>query len=128
MYIEKTFSAFLEALEKQPSARPAGPHVVGHAGKPAGQRSWIRAPLIVRDRTISSASFQTQVCPACIACASSVRKMARGLSVQDARGVEQAALAARVGELPRAKRHRLVGGPVASAPEESGCWAGSDAP
>ena len=106
-YSPETLAAFHAAVENHTAPPRDVPHVVGHAGKPPGQGPFLRIYLVVEDGVIRDAAHETYGCPACIACAHTVCELARGRTVKGARDIDQAALTACVGQLPRQKRHCL---------------------
>jgi NifU-like protein involved in Fe-S cluster formation len=85
------------------NAIAATKRVVGHGGNPPGQGPFMRVALEVADGVIQHAAYETYQCPACHDCGKALCAMVTGRSVADAEAIDHAALAARVGPLPRAK-------------------------
>ena len=77
--------------------------VAGHGGNPPGQGPFMRVTLEVEDGVIRHAAYETYLCPACHNCGKALCAMATGRGVAEAETIDRAALAARVGPLPRAK-------------------------
>ena len=85
------------------NAIDATKRVVGHGGNPPGQGPFMRVTIEVQGGVIGHAAYETYLCPACHACGKALCAMVTGRSVADAKAIDRAALAARVGPLPRAK-------------------------
>ena len=107
-YDEKTMAVFRAAMQDKAPADLHGWRFVGHAGKPPGQGPYIEISLSVSSDGSLDAAFQTFGCPACIACSEAVCVLARGRRVEEARLIDASSIVARVGELPRVKRHCIA--------------------
>ncbi len=79
--------------------------VTGHGGNPPGQGPFITLRLLIQQRVIEEATYETYQCPGSHACGRALCEMLKGSSVEQARAIRHEALVERVGPLPSHRRH-----------------------
>jgi len=107
-YSEKTITAFDQALTEETEANESASTIIGHAGNQPGQGPYVEIHLTVEAGIICDANYKTYGCPACVACASTIVKLAKGISIEEAEKITSQDVTEHVGKLPRAKRHCLA--------------------
>jgi len=80
------------------------PDGIGTAGTP-GVGNYMVIALLIRNRTIQSARFQTYGCPGAIAAGSCLTEWITGMSIEEVKAIKPDDLTARLGGLPLGKEH-----------------------
>ena len=82
--------------------------VEGHGGNPPGQGPFLKVMLRVSEGAVDEAKYETYQCPACHDCGKAICELVKAKTLEEAGRVNWEAMVARVGVLPRDKRHCMT--------------------
>lgn len=84
---------------------PEGVWVTGHGGNPPGQGPFLTVHLLVHDRLIRQARYETYQCPGCVACGKAIVALAQERTTEEAGTIKWDDMVKAVGPLPRNRTH-----------------------